>query len=372
MKVAGIIFSNLHDSNIPELTRMRTMASVPFACRYRLIDFALSNMVNAGISNISVVTHNNYHSLMDHIGSGKDWDLARRSGGIKILPPFITAYANAGQLYSSRLEALKSINYSLSQMTEDHVVLSDCDIICNLDVRAVVRDHIANGADITMVVKHCDNTETLNSRNTFVASKDGVITDIMTVSNAGAGDLNMNFWVVNRRYLQSVVADALAHGYTSFTHDIILRRLQKDVFRVYKYEGYFANISSLQEYYACSMALLKSDIRHFLFDNAQRPVYTKVRNSAPAEYAPQSVVRNSLLADGCIIEGTVENSILFRGCKVGRNTVVKNCILMQDTIVGENAYLNCVISDKNTVIRDYRNLSGHESMPFYIEKGRMV
>ena len=146
MSVEGIIFSNIHDSDISELTRQRTLASVPFGCRYRLIDFPLSNMVNSNIYNISVITHYNYHSLMDHIGSGKDWDLARRSGGVKILPPYITAYANnANSLYRSRLEALKSVNYSLSQMMSDYVVMSDCNVICNIDLNDMINDHIESG-----------------------------------------------------------------------------------------------------------------------------------------------------------------------------------------------------------------------------------
>ena len=150
--VAGLIFSNIHDSAIPELTTMRTMASIPFGCRYRLIDFPLSNMVNSGITKMGIITHNNYQSLMDHIGTGKDWDLARRSGGIKILPPFITAYENAGaKLYSTRLEALMGVTNFISRCNEDYIVLSDCDGICNIDLGEVIDAHIANNADMTIV-----------------------------------------------------------------------------------------------------------------------------------------------------------------------------------------------------------------------------
>ena len=150
--VAGLIFSNIHDKNITELTGSRTMASIPFACRYRLIDFALSNMVNSGISNIQVITHYNYHSLMDHLGTGKDWDLARRNGGIKLLPPYITAYANSvNQLYSTRLEAIKSVAFPISRLTEEYIVLSDSDVICNIDFKDVVQTHIDSGADVTMI-----------------------------------------------------------------------------------------------------------------------------------------------------------------------------------------------------------------------------
>ena len=160
MSAAGIIFSNIHDNNIPELTRLRTVASVPFACRYRLIDFTLSNMVNSNIYNISVITHYNYHSLMDHIGSGKDWDLARRSGGIKILPPNITAYANgANSQIQTRLEALKSVSDALSRITDEYVVLSDCDVICNVDFNDIIEYHKKTDADILEALESVPNKQ---------------------------------------------------------------------------------------------------------------------------------------------------------------------------------------------------------------------
>ena len=182
MSVAGMIFSNIHDRNIPELTRVRTMASVPFGCRYRLIDFALSNMVNSDINNINVITHYNYHSLMDHIGTGKDWDLARRSGGIKILPPYISAFANnVNELYHTRLEALKSINHLISGITEDYVVMSDCNVICNVDFKTMIDDHIKNGADMTIAVKRMYVTPEMAKTNEIIYSDvTGRITDIET------------------------------------------------------------------------------------------------------------------------------------------------------------------------------------------------
>lgn len=377
MSAAGIIFSNIHDSNVPELTRLRTMASVPFGCRYRLIDFTLSNMVNSNIFNINVITHYNYHSLMDHIGSGKDWDLARRSGGIKILPPFITAYANnVNSLYSSRLEALKSINYSLSRFTDDYIVLSDCDVICNIDLNDMIQDHIKNDADMTIAVKHMyvdENTAKINVMHK--SDESGRIVDCCAYPKnfSGYADVNLNIVVMKREYLQNMVLDAIAHNYSSMTRDVITKNMNTQNFRVYKYDGYFACISSFGDYFNHSMELIhNSGAREALFDVKGRPVYTKVRNSAPAYYSETSNVKNSLVADGCIIHGNIENSILFRGVKIGKNTTVKNSILFQDTFTGENVHLNCVISDKNVVVRDGRNLSGHETLPFYIEKGKMI
>ncbi len=377
MSVAGIIFSNIHDANIPELTRNRTMASVPFGCRYRLIDFTLSNMVNSNINNISVITHYNYQSLMDHIGSGKDWDLARKSGGIKILPPFITAYANnSNSLYSTRLEALKSVNSSISKIPDDYVVLSDCDVICNIDLKDMVKNHIANNADITIAVKRVKLTKEKAKINVLIDSdENGRITDVKAGLNnfEGEADINLNIMVMHRQYLQEIVLDAIAHNYDSLTKDILLKNIERKVYRTYRYDGYFACISSSQDYYASSMELINdNEVREQLFSVRNRPIYTKVRNSAPTYYSPDAKVKNSLIADGCQIFGEVENSIIFRGTKIGKGTVVKNCILFQDTFTGENVKLNCVIADKNVVIRDNKNLSGDETLPFYLSKGKMI
>ena len=377
MSTAGIIFSNIHDNNIPELTRNRTMASVPFGCRYRLIDFTLSNMVNSNINNISVITHYNYQSLMDHIGSGKDWDLARRSGGIKILPPFIRATSGGmNQLYTTRLEALKNVDYAISKLTDDYVVLSDCDVICNIDLNDMIKYHKANNADITMAVKRVKLTKDLAKINVLVDSdSEGKITDVQAYPTnfEGEADIDLNIMVMTRKYLQEIVEDSIAHNYTSLTKDIILRGLSRKSYRTYRYDGYFACITSSQDYYASSMELIKDkDVRNQLFGVKDRPVYTKVRNSAPTYYSPDAKVTNSLIADGCEIFGEVENSILFRGTKIGKGTKVKNSILFQDTFTGENVVLNCVIADKNVVIRDNKVLSGDETLPFYLAKGKMI
>ena len=373
--VVGIIFSNIHDKNVSELTRRRTMASVPFGCRYRLIDFTLSNLVNSGITHVGVVTHYNYQSLMDHIGTGKDWDLARRSGGIKILPPFITAFANSqNSLYNTRLEAMKSMIEFISSCKEEYVILSDCDVICNIDLSEMINTHIASGADMTIAVKRMYITHDVKNAEVVESDNEGKITDISEANGIVTGyrDVNLNIIVMHRKYLVNLIMDATAHGYDSFTKDIVAKNLDNCDYRIYRYDNYFAAINSLTDYYMCNMDLLSSSARDSLFNVKNRPVYTKIRNSSPTTYEEGSNVKNSLIADGCVIHGTVENSILFRGVKVGKNTVVKNSILMQDTLVGENVDLNCVITDKDVVIRDGRVLSGHETKPFYLDKLTVV
>ena len=377
MSAAGIIFSNIHDANIADLTRMRTLASVPFGCRYRLIDFALSNMVNSGITNVNVITHYNYHSLMDHIGSGKDWDLARTRGGIKILPPFVSAFANnMNALYETRLEALKSINDAVTHISDDYVVMSDCDVICNIDLNDIINDHIAHGADMTIAVKRVNLTPEQARISTLLTANDnGDITDIMSYPTdfSGEADVSLNILVMSSSYLKTMVLDAIAHNYVSMNRDIIGRNIGHANFRVYRYDGYFAVISSMAEYFNHSMELIRdAGVRKELFETKNRPIYTKVRNSAPAKYADGAKVKNSLIADGCIIEGQVENSILFRGVKIGKNTVVKNSILFQDTYTGDSVSLNCVLTDKDVLIRDGVTLSGATTMPIYVAKGKVI
>ncbi len=382
MNTAGLIFSNIHDSSIPELTRMRTMASVPFGCRYRLVDFALSNMVNSNISKVGIITHYNYRSLLDHIGNGKDWDLARRSGGIKILPPFITAYENAAgaKSYSSRLEALMEAMNFISRCTEEYMVLSDCDAVCNIDFSKVIQEHIKTGADITIVTKKVPSTRYKPDSQVMVVKTarddDGKLADISELNATHTKnkfvDISTNMMVVKRKYLQNAVLDSTAHGYTSFEKDILLRNIDKANFRVYKYDGIYEIIDSMAGYFACSMDLLEADSRNQLFGNPDRPIMTKVRNSPPARYSAGSLIQNSLIADGCEIEGIVENSIIFRGVHIGKGSHVKNCVLLQDTYIGNNTELECVVTDKDVLIKDGRRLAGHKSLPFYIGKGASV
>lgn len=376
MAVAGLIFSNIHDSSVPELTGVRTMASVPFGCRYRLVDFPLSNMVNSGITKIGIVTHNNYQSLMDHIGTGKDWDLARRSGGIKILPPFISSDGRqAPKLYTSRLEALMGVTTFISRCSEDYLVLSDCDGICNIDLSLVIDRHVESGADVTIVTRKvsAEMVDIAETSKVITSDSTGRIVDVASyIPGEAADEISTNIMVVNRMFLLNALSEASARGYTNFYLDILAAKAKKARFYRYLFEGVFIQVTSLASYFQNSMKLLDPEVRNGIFGTVHTPVYTKLRNSAPTRYTADSKVVNSYVADGCVIEGTVENSILFRGVHVGKGTVVKNSILLQDTFTGNNVSLNCVITDKNVVIRDGRTLSGHESMPFFIPKGSMV
>ena len=378
MKVAGLIFSNIHDASIPELTKPRTMASIPFGGRYRLIDFALSNMVNSDITTVGLITHNNYQSLLDHIGTGKDWDLARRSGGIRILPPFITSGTRGDdRLYNTRLQALVGVKNFVENCGADHIIISDCNMICNIDYTDAVDNHIANNADITIITKTVNTNELkfpLDKYIKVVTSNDkNEIVDYVPYDNQqGELHINTNMMIIKRSYLLALITEADARGYDSFSRDVIMRNLGKHRFFSFEYDGYFNYIDSMQKYFFCNMKMLDSSKRKLVFHVKNRPIYTKVRNSAPTRYTESAKVTNSIIADGCVIEGVVENSILFRGVKVGKGTVIKNSILLQNTYTGDDVYLNCVVTDKDVTIKNGKMLSGHETLPFYIGKGTTV
>lgn len=375
MTAVGIIFSNLFDNNLPELTKSRALASVPFACRYRLIDFSLSNMVNSGIDNVYVVTHQNYESLMRHIGSGKDWDLARRKGGVKLLPPLMTAYAGQSISYNTRLESLKNIVHTIDRMTEDYVVLSDCDSICNINLSAMLSQHEKTGADVTIACKNVDITpDKAESAVAVFYDENGRVNDVVARPKVvGNMNISIHIMVINRRYLQSLLHDAISHNYNNLYVDVLSKNLNCAKIFAYEYDGFYSNTVTLQDYYDCSMTLLgNSEERKSLFGVRHRPVFTKVHNTPPTKYGEDSLVVNSLVADGCIIDGTVENSIVFRGVKIGKGTVVRNSIVFKDTYLGEDVVLECVITDKKVVIRDGVKLCGHALQPFFIEKCKMI
>ncbi len=370
MRAVGIIFSNIHDDNVPELARIRTLGSIPFGGRYRLIDFPLSNMVNSGIDTVGIITKNNYQSLMDHVGSGKDWDLARKDGGVIILPPY--GNIESSSLYSSRLEALKGITNFLFRADEEYVVMTDCDTVCRINFNEIIEYHIRNRADITLMYKRLNSDEYSHKNATTFDIVDGRIVNLNFQDDTVAKEQNVftNVFVMKKSLLQNIVMDSITHNKRHFLSDIIASNLTSMRVMAYEHKGFFAGITSLQAYYDSNMKMLDVDIRNEVFGD--RSVFTKIRDSAPTKYGNSAIVKNSMIADGCIIEGEVENSIIFRNVKVARGAVVKNSIIMQNTVLGENSTLNCIIADKNVLIRDKRVLSGSENHPFYIGKGIMI
>jgi glucose-1-phosphate adenylyltransferase len=365
----GVIFSSVGDHLIRDLTDRRCMGSVPFGGRYRLIDFPLSALVNAGISKVGISTRHNYRSLMDHLGSGKPWDLSRKNGGIYLFPP----YSNlASTTNATRLLELSAMMPFLENSKEKYVVLCDCDTVYNFDLSAMLEQHIASGADITFGYAHGKKPRGASGRMVFDMDDNHRIQEILIdPETADDCDYAINISIHNRSLLIQLVKDAISRNYTTLSRDVYQRQLKTLDIRGYHLEGYVRVIDSLTAYYSANEDLLQQSTRESLF-RQDRPIFTKVRDDAPTRYAIGGKVKNSLVADGCLIEGEVENCILFRGVKVGKGAVLKNCVIMQDTVIGDGASLTCVITDKNADIGPARTLIGFDSYPAYIAKNSLV
>lgn len=365
--VLGIIFPNAYDDVVPELTALRAMGSVPYAGRYRLIDFPLSAMVNAGITQVGVITNSNYRSLMDHIGNGKPWDLSRKNEGLTILPPF--SNPDAGR-FIGKLSALYGAIGYLSDSGKDYVVLSDCNVVSGIDLEDMIKYTVSKNADLTIATA---TGIPANVRNTteVVADADGKITALKRVDcYSKAIDYSMKLCIVRRVLLERLLHEANAKRISTF-EELFATNLSTINTYSYKYEGYSKVIESTASYYEACMDLLNPEVRKSLF-SADRPVYTKTGDRVPALYGINSKVANSLVADGCHIEGEVENCILFRGVKIGKGAKVKNAIIMQDTVIGDNAEIECVITDKDVTIKNNKKLCGASNYPVYIGKGIVI
>ena len=319
MSALGIIFSNIHNETIDELTRKRTSASIPFGGRYRLIDFALSNFVNADITSVGVLTQKNYQSLMDHLGSGKDWDLSRKNGGLIIFPPYSSHRSDF--LYENRFEALQSVSGYISKRKEDYVVLTDCDNVNVIDYQELLKQHEESNADITIVYRKVLVTEDLTSHMTIEVDENNRVNKATLKAKVGEeANVAVNVWVINRRLLQGLLVDASTTGATSFHRDVLFANIKSLKIYGYNYQGVYLHMNSMENYFKGNMLLLNEDIRNDLFGNQDRRIYTKVRDSAPTRYGLDAKVENSFIADGCEIEGTVINCILFRGVKITTRT----------------------------------------------------
>lgn len=368
--VLGLVFANMHDTTLGDMTKNRTMGSVMFGGRYRLIDFPLSNMVNSGISEVGVITKSNYQSLLDHLGSAREWDLARKKGGLYILPPFGNVEST---LYRGRIEALYGAMSFIKHSRAKYVILSDCDVVTNIDYKPIVAAHIESGADITAVA-HTGvySSDDIKTSTVFNVDADKNVTSVLINPDiSGTCTTSLNVFVMSMDFLIETVNDAMARGNVSFERNILQEKCRELKIKIYEYDNYFSKLNSPESYFKSNMALLEPENARKLFV-PKRSIYTKVSDNAPVKYDLDSKVSNSLIADGCIIEGEVENSVLFRGVKVGKGAKVKNCILMQGTVVGDNAELNFLITDKNVSICENHILTSSPQYPMYVGKGASV
>ena len=373
MSAAGLIFAGTDKFNVPELTTDRVVSGIPFGGRYRLIDFALSGMVNAGISHVGIITGSNYQSIMDHIGNGKDWDLARRTGGLYFLPPFKTTKLNQGyeQQAQTHLSLLIDNMPYIEKCAKDVLVVADGYSVCNMDIKKVLAFHEESGSDITIVTRNMNAPD--NAYISVTTDENSRVTGLKNCFNEkGECRVNTGVAIYNIPVLIQLLNTAISYRMTDLHRELLAPRLDKLKISAMNFDGWFARFSTLEEYFVSSMQLLLPEVQKEVIANPERPILTKVRNSPPVYYAPDAHCADSLVADGCVIDGEVENCILFRGVHIGHGSKLKNCIIMQDTYIGENANLCCVVTDKDVLIGNGTRLCGTSVLPFFVGKGKRV
>ncbi len=370
MNVMGIIFAN--DASLGELTHQRTMASLPFGGRYRQVDFALSNLSCAGIRHVGIVTRHNYQSLMNHIGSGEEWGLELEEGGLEFLTPYAMS---ATHTYHGKLESLyTSMNFLEFGRNDEYVVMIDSAILSNIDLGKVIAAHMDSGKDVTVVTKAGVANGSKQLDLALKLGKDGEVEDIAVDYVAPAEYLaSMDIFVLKKQWLKERVKEHIAHNEYHMDRDLILGGWKKGEVsvNVYQFDGIALYNESVEEYFQNSLSLVKKDVRHDLF-GANHPVYTKVRDRVPTYYGENCDVEDSLIADGCMIDGEVEDSVLFRNVTICEGAEVEDCIIMNDAVIGEGAELKCVILDKDVVVRPGAKLMGTKRNPIIVKRGEIV
>jgi len=364
--ILGIIFANAHDSLLSEMTKNRAMASVPFGGRYCLIDFLLSNFANAGISHVGVITKTNYLSLTNHLSNGKPWDLDRKKGGLRILPPFVTG---AAHYYTRRLEMLNSIIDFLISCDEEYIILGGADVVANIDFRQLFKFHKEKGADISFVYAKGKKPRGQNDVIDFDFDETGKVRGVSFEDNDNC-NYGLDTILVSRKLLINLINEGMRCGQVSISHGIFERKYNELSIYGFEHTGFSAVIDSIQSYYNANMALLDGTVRKDLF-NPVRPIHTRTRDDMPVKYGINSKAYNSLIADGCTIKGSVKNSILFRGVVVEEGAIVENCILMSDTVIGKDSRISNVISDRSVEVTGGKTLDG-TAIGYYIDRNKIV
>lgn len=366
----GIINLNEGQDLLKELTKGRPLAAIPFGGRYRLVDFMLSNMVNSGMQNVGILVHDKYRALMDHLRSGKDWDLARKRDGLFILPPNQNP-CSAGGCRGNIENFYNNLDY-IESSRQEYMLIAGGHIVCNLNYRKVFKFHQDTGADITVLYKEDDLEEDVSQYAILDCQPDGRIVDIGVISQKTTSrKVSMEMYIIKKNLLVELVKNCHTRGGWDFVKDILIKNVNKLKMFGFPYKGYIARIDSIKNYYRHNMELLKPEKWEELFFRSGL-VYTKVKDEAPVKYKENARAFNTMVANGCIIEGRVENSILFRGVKVHKGAYIKDSIIMQKCEIAENAIIENVICDKNVCITKGKWLKGETNYPLVVEKGTII
>ncbi len=365
----GVVFPNAHDDLMGEMTEKRSMGSLPFCGRYRIIDFPLSNLVNAGISKVGIISRSNYQSLIDHLGTGKAWDLDRKSGGLYFLTPYSN---NEAKVFVGHVDALFGAMDFLKKSVEQYVVMCDADVITNFDLSKMIDRHIESGADITIAYKKGVMPANHHDVMNFKLDGDKVTGIDFTAFEQADCNISLDITILSRELLINIVNEGHAHNYTSLAREILNPNIEKFDIRGYEVTEYAAIMDSPETYVKATKDVVNCpEARRQLFCK-RHPIFTKTRDDMPTVYGLDSDVKNSIIADGCVIKGTVKNSVLFRGVKVGKGTVIEDSIIMQDAVIEDNVDLKCVTLDKKVIVNTGKTLRGASTYPIYVRKNAKV
>lgn len=370
--IMGFIVTGGRKDSMKELVAMRSVSAIPVGGKYRAIDFVLSNMVNSGLDKIGIVTQYRFRSLMDHLGSGKEWDLDRRNGGLFMFPPYLAGDGTGW--YKGSADGMHNNLLFLTRSSEEYVMITTGNCIYTMDYNELLKEHEDSGADITLMCRDMsdlDPSEWINFGN-LELDDDNRITDFQEKPvQPKTAMCSMGVYIMKRTLLIDLLVEGNAKCRYDFTKDIIIQELDKLVIKGYKFEGYWRSMSSIPMFYRCNMEIIDPEVTKELMEDGGR-ILTKVKDETPTKYNDEASVKESIVADGCIIEGEVYNSVLSRGVKIGKGSVVRNSIIMQDTYIGENVNLDYVILDKNVIVNDNKVLKGELSHPVIVGKREEV
>ena len=348
MRAIGIILAGGNNNRMRELSDKRAIAAMPIAGSYRSIDFALSNMANSRIQKVAVLTQYNARSLNEHLSSSKWWDFGRKQGGLFVFTPTITK--ENGFWYQGTADAIyQNLNF-LKNSHEPYVVIASGDCVYKMDYNKVLEYHIEKKADITVVCRDMEAGTNVERFGTIRMNEESRIEEFEEKPlQAKTNTISCGIYVVRRRLLIEMIEKCAEEDRYDFVRDILIR--YKDLKRIYGYKikDYWRNIASVDDYYSTNMDFLKADVRNYFFK--QYPdVYSKVDDLPPAKYNPGSQVRNSLVSSGCIVNGVVENSVIFKKSYIGNNCVIKNSIILNDVYIGDNTHIeNCIVESRDTI-----------------------
>ena len=366
----GLIYAGEANMNMKDLASERSLAAVPFAGRYRSIDFPLSNLVNTGVRNIGVITQRNYNSLMDHIGGGGAWDLHRKRDGLFVLPPFVNRETPG--VYQGTIDALRGAANYIERAPYRYCILMSSHTIYNASYEEMMKQHIESGADVTALynIEPADAFAYEDSFDDvrFVLNERNRIVDMeFDTARPKSSNCSMNCFILDKSLLTYLLDESAGKGFVDFTRDILFRKLDTLKIFGYRYDDHVVRLSSVGNYFRENLALLRPDVRADLFSK-ETPIYTKVKDEVPARYAGSAIVKNCMVADGCVIEGEIENCVLFRGVRIARGARLKNCVIMQGSEIAENAELENVILDKDVTVRSHGRLIAPSQYPIVIGK----